>query len=192
MLARLVAALALIGAWTFVAAPAHASSLDGCSGSAESLDADGSSLDQATAADGEITDPETGKATATASDPFVVDNDGVVRYSGQTDNVITDHTWKVTMLGVTVLSGGSENASRTQEDSGEVDLGDELPFKFTGLIKVEGDLTGTGGSCSGDGFIKVQGSPFASPITWAGLIFAGVGALGVFLSLPRAVPNKGA
>jgi hypothetical protein len=189
---RVLAALAVVGAWTFVAAPAGASSLTGCSGTATSRDAGGKVLDEAQAADGAITDPGTGKATATASDPFVVDNDGVVEYSGQTDTVITDHTWKVSMLGFTVLSGGSDNASRTQSDEGTVDLGDKLPFKFTGLIKVSGDLTGTGGSCSGNGFIKVQGSPFASPITWGGIVFAGLGALGVFLALPRTVPTRGA
>jgi hypothetical protein len=172
--------------------PAGASSLTGCSGSAASLDGSGNVIDSANAAGGAVTDTMTGQPAFTKKNPFVVDNRGVVEYQGRTDAVITDHSWSVSLLGLEVLSGGSANESQTQEDSGSVDLDDKLPVKFTGLIRVEGTLSGTGGECTGDGFIKLQGNPFASPVTWAGLTAASAGGLGIFLSLPRVRPVKGA
>jgi len=193
--ARAAVVLGLIAGPLLVgAAPASASSLEGCSGTVTSLDADGDALDGATAADGAITDTQganEGDGAFTADNPFAVANDGVVQYSGSTDAVITDHTWSVSMLGIEIASGGSENADGDTSSSDEYDLGSELPVKFTGLVRVEGELSGTGGACTGDGFVKFQGNPLTSPVTWAGLVFAGAGALGVFLSLPRVRPARG-
>jgi hypothetical protein len=188
---RIAAAVALTGMWLLPAAPASASSLEGCSGTAQSLDSSGKPIDAASAAGGKIQDTQGGGDGFTASNPFVVDNDGVVRYSGSSDAVITNHHWKVKMLGVEVASGGSANGSGTKEDAGDFDLDKELPFKITGLVRVEGTLDGTGGSCSGDGFVKVQGSPLASPLTWAGAVFGAFGAMGVAMSLPKVKPTVG-
>jgi hypothetical protein len=188
---RVGAAFAIAAVWLLAGTPASASSLDGCSGTAESVGPDGKALDAASASGGSIEDTQGGGEGFTASNPFVVDNEGVVTYSGSSDGVITDHTWTISMLGVEVASGGSANESGTSEDDGDFDLGEELPFAFTGLVRVEGELEGTGGSCKGDGFVKVEGSPFASPITWAGLVLTGLGAFGVLLSLPRVRPALG-
>lgn len=190
--ARAAVAAVAVGCTALVgSAPALASSVDGCSGSVESFSADGELIDAASAADGVVTDTIDGGTAFTAKNPFVVDNEGVVTYSGKTDAVIVDHEWSVSMLGLEIASGGSANVDRVQEDSGEYDLGEDLPVKVTGLVKVDGALAGTGGECTGDGYVKIQGNPFASPVTWAGLSFAGLGAVGVFLSLPRVRPLKG-
>lgn len=191
--ARSAAAGVLVAAFVVApAAAAGASSLTGCSGTAVSLDADGRVLDSAVAADGTITDVDGGGPAFTKANPFVVSNQGTVEYEGRTDAVITDHSWSVSLLGAQVVSGGSANESGTQEDAGSLDLGDELPVKFTGLIRAEGTLSGTGGECTGDGYVKLEGNPFTSPVTWAGLTFASAGALGIFLALPRVRPVKGA
>jgi hypothetical protein len=178
--AGLVVVLATLG----VSGPASAG-IDGCSGSAQSRDADGDVVDEVTAAGGRLIDGD-GKPVFTAANPFEVENDGTVDYDGQTDDVITDHTWSLEVLGVSVASGGSPNADREQRSEDTFDLDEELPFPITGLVKVEGEISGRGGSCSGSGYVKVGGDPLASPITWAGGVLAAVGAAGLVLALPRA------
>ena len=182
---RVVAASLVVGSLlVLVPGAASAESLTGCSGTATSFDADGNQIDQATASDGKIVDAD-GKPVFTSANPFTVDNQGTVKYSGSSDAVITDHTWKITMFGTQLVSGGSPNASLTKDADGTFDIQKKVSVRFTGLVRVEGDVTGRGGSCAGDGYIEVQGNPFTSPVTWFGLLFAGFGALGLFFSLPR-------
>lgn len=189
---RVLVALALAGAWAALpAAPAGASSLVGCTGSAQSLDDAGEVIDSAIASGGTITDTETGGAAATRSNPFVVDTGGTVIYQGQSDTVITDHSWSVQLLGVDVLSGGSANAGGQQAADGSVDLADKLPFPIVGLVRVSGQIEGTGGTCTGDGYIKLQGNPLASPFLWGGVVLVGLGVLGFFNSLPKVAPVEG-
>ena len=83
-----IAAAAITVTWLAVApVPASASSLDGCSGTATSLDANGEVIDAATASGGGISDTQDGRPGATASNPFVIDADGRVaaRVLGQVD-----------------------------------------------------------------------------------------------------------
>lgn len=191
-LIRVAAATVVAAAWlTTAATPASASSLTGCSGSAVSLDADGQQIDGATAADGQITDTFGGGTGFTAENPFVVDNQGTVTYDGKSDAVITAHRWSVSVLGVEMVTGGSANTKRTQADTGTLDLADKLPVPITGLVRVEGDLAGTGGACSGDGYVKLQGNPLLSPVAWFGLLFTVAGALGLYWSLPRRGVTRG-
>jgi hypothetical protein len=188
---RLLVVVALVGVWLgTTAAPAAAGSLEGCSGSARSEDADGGQLDSARAADGEVVGDDDQEAF-TASNPFEVDNDGVVVYEGRTDRVITDHTWSITIMGIEVASGGSENADGETTADGTFDLAEELPFKITGLVKVEGEIKGDGGSCSGSGYVKVKGNALTSPLTIAGAALAGLGVAGGFLARPRLRAPKG-
>jgi hypothetical protein len=188
---RIAAAVVLALAWLVaIAGPASAGSIDGCSGNAQSKDANGGVIDSATTSGKEILDGD-GKPGATASNPLLVDNDGVVDYSGQSDAVITNHHWSIKLLGIEVASGGSANRQRTQKDSGTFDIGEEMPLKMTGLVKVDGDLTGRGGSCSGSGYVKLRGNALASPVTWAGILLAGIGGFGLFLARPQLRARRG-
>lgn len=195
---RVLAAAAVVAWWAVLplapssAAPTRtASSVTGCSGTLTSYDADGKRIDAAKAADGQVIDLMGGGQAFTRSNPFLVDNEGIVKYSGTTEKVITDHHWAVSMLGIEVVTGGSANAGRLTDTSGTFDFAAKVPLGFTGLVRVSGDLSGTGGSCSGDGYVKVQGNPFTSPVTWGGIAFAGVGALILFFSLPKVAMAKG-
>ena len=195
---RILAAAAVVAWWAVLPAvpvsgqAARAgSSITGCSGTAQSLDAAGNVIDSAKAAGGEVVDTSGGGPAFTRSNPFLVDNEGVITYEGKTATVITDHRWHVSMLGLQVVSGGSANAGRRADYSGTFDFAAEMPIKFTGLVRVSGDLTGAGGSCSGDGYVKVQGAPMSSPVTWAGIALAGLGGLALIFSLPKVAPAKG-
>lgn len=182
-----VAAVTAVVSWPLVvAAPASASSLSGCSGTVTSYDAAGRVLDAASARDGVLTDERDGGQAFTADNPFVVDHGGSVVYQGTSDAVITDHHWKLTLLGVPVATGGSANASRTTSADGRFEFGAYSPIAFTGLIRVAGRVSGQGGSCTGDGFIQVQGDPATSPVVLLGgaSLLAGIACL--FWSLPRA------
>lgn len=187
-----IAAAAITVTWLAVApVPASASSLDGCSGTATSLDANGEVIDAATASGGAISDTQDGRPGATASNPFVIDADGIVNYQGKTDTLITDHHWSVTLFGLKVAQGGSANEQGLQETSGQYDLGAKLPLHFTGLVRVRGNVTGTGGSCAGDGYVQLAGNPLGSPLMWAGMVLGVLGLFGMFLALPRIRPMQG-
>jgi hypothetical protein len=180
---RTVRVLAVAGAAALVMAlPAGAAwgaDATGCSGSVQSQLADGQPLDQATA-------PGEG---GTATDPLVIDPAGAVAWAGSTDSVITNGTWSVQVGGVTVLSGDAENAEGKTSADGVVEFSDTLApvgwiLQTNALIPVSGELTGTGGTCSGSGYIAgTGGGTFTSPVFLAGAGFTGLGvilALGLF------------
>jgi hypothetical protein len=140
----------------------------GCSGTGISSDSDGSELDQASA-------PGAG---ATKSDPFLVDPDGTVAWEGTTGVAFHDHSWNVKVWGAKVKSGGSANGDDLVEDGGVEEVSDYLPFDAVGLYKVTGSISAAEGTCKGSGWIKVTGSPVATPAWIAGLVLVlGGGAL---------------
>ena len=169
------AALALL----LPASAALAANATGCSGSVQSQLADGQPLDEAFA-------PGDG---GTATDPLVIDPAGAVAWEGSTDAVITGGTWSVQVGGVTVMSGTAENAEGKTSADGVVQLADTLApvqwiLQTNALIPVSGQLTGSGGTCSGDGYIAgTGGGTFTSPVFLAGAGFTGLAvifALGLF------------
>ncbi len=152
---------------------AHAADATGCSGSADSLAADGSVLSSASA-------PGAG---GTQDDPLVVDPDGTVAWEGSTDSVITDGTWSVTVMGVPFLSGSFDNSDGSTSADGVVDVATapaqvKWVLATSALIPVSGEMSGQGGTCSGSGFIAGTGeSPMGSPIFLAGVGFIAVGGI---------------
>lgn len=170
-------ALAAAGAAALImmipASAALAADASGCSGSVESRLADGSSLDRASA-------PGPG---GTASDPLVIDPQGSVAWEGSTESVITGGSWSVRVGGVPVLSGTADNADGATAASGVVDLAGALApvqwvLQTNALIPVDGELTGSGGTCSGSGYIAgTGGGMFTSPIFLAGAGFTTLGAI---------------
>jgi hypothetical protein len=165
------------------ASAAVAANATGCSGSVQSQLADGQPLDQASA-------PGEG---GTATDPLVIDPAGAVAWAGSTDSVITGGTWSVQVAGVTILSGTADNAEGTTSAEGVVELGDTLApvqwvLQTNALIPVSGQLSGSGGTCSGDGYIAGTGAgTYTSPLFLAG---AGLTGLSVILALGLLATTK--
>jgi hypothetical protein len=165
------------------ASAAVAANATGCSGSVQSQLADGQPLDQA-AAPGE---------GGTATDPLVIDPAGAVAWEGSTDSVITGGTWSVQVAGVTILSGTAENSEGKTSADGVVELANTLApvqwvLQTNALIPVSGELTGSGGTCAGDGYIAgTGGGTYTSPVFLAGAGFTG---LAVILALGLAATTK--
>jgi hypothetical protein len=153
----------------------------GCSGTANALDKAGATISSATAP---------GRTGASPSHPFVVNRDGTVPWQGQTAGVITNHSWHVDVYGIQVKSGGSANTGQKTTASGVEKVKDYLKIPFVGLFKVSGGISGTGGSCSGDVWVKFAGSPIGTLGWILGVVFF-VGGLAVaFFALPSG--SKGA
>ena len=71
------------------------------------------------------------------------------------------------------------------------EVADYLPFEITGLFYVEGEISGDGGECAGNGYVKLVGSPIGT-VPWIaalGLIVVGLG-LG-FFAFPKAAAASG-
>ena len=96
--------------------------------------------------------------------------------------MITDATWSVTIMGLPFLSGSFDNADGQTGSSGTTDLS-TMPAPVDWILKgdvkipVSGSLTGTGGTCTGSGYISGTGSPTSAPMFYAGIGFAVVGAV---------------
>ena len=122
---------------------------------------------------------------ATKADPFRVDYDGTVTWSGSTDAPIRNGTWKVRAWPFTI-SGSMTNASGLITKSGTDKVSDRLSVKVPGLILVKVRLAGSGGTvCTASGWAKLEGSPTFTPVWFAGGVLMLVGASGFVLLLRR-------
>jgi len=157
--AVVVAALGMMA----IAAPVAAFPLTNCTMQATALAADGSQLDSITG----------GAPDATQADPFLVDWDGTITYTGGSNIPMVNNTWGVTVFTFpTPLQGGDDNPEDNRTGSGTVGVSANAPFRFTGLYYVSGSLTGSGGTCTGSGWFKLTGDPIGTiPF------FGGLGAL---------------
>jgi hypothetical protein len=125
--------------------------LTNCTLEVTSVDAAGAAVDSATGPSGD----------ASQEDPFIVDWDGKVVWNGTTGSqVITDNSWFVNVYGIpTPLRGSGANEEGKADGEGTVDVSTSLPFKLTGLYYISGEIGGEGGSCSGSGWVKLEGDP---------------------------------
>jgi hypothetical protein len=151
--------------------------LTGCSGEGTSVDSKGNSI-------GFVVAP--GEPGSSPENPFVVDRKGTVQWSGTTDGVITDHSWTVSVYGIPVNSGGSKNQDQKTQASGIEKIKKYLPIPVVGLFHVTGELTGTGGTCTGDIWLKMAGSPVGTPVWFVGLAAMLAGLLAAYFALPSA------
>jgi hypothetical protein len=161
------------------AAPAGAVELEGgCTGSGVSVDGDDQQLDEATAPSNDV---------GTEDRPFEVDYDGTVEWEGDTPVPFNDHSWHIDVMGVEVKSDGDPNGDDETTSDGTEVVEDYLPFKVTGLYYVTGEITSGDGSCSGNMYVELVGSPTGT-IPWlAGIVFTGLGVALVVLSYPTGV-----
>lgn len=166
-------------------------SVTGCRGELISRDADGRTIDRAV---GEpphrVIDPDDDAATFTRTHPFEVVSSGDVVWSGATTTVITDQSQRLTVWGVTVARGTSSNEDGADAGEGTFALEGLFPVGVTGLVKVDGALTGQGGQCLAAGWVKFGGSPVGSLLWFAalGLTVLGVGL--AVLAQPRQRPAR--
>lgn len=167
-------------------AVALAAEADGCSGEVVSRSADGAELDRAVA-------PGDG---GTLAAPLVIDGGGVVDWRGETDAVIADATWSVSIMGLPFLNGSFDNADGLTASEGTTDLS-TLPAPVAWLLKgdvkipVSGSVTGTAGTCTASGYVTGTGSPTSAPMFYAGVAFVALGAiLAVWTVAATGAPAK--
>jgi hypothetical protein len=131
---------------------------------------------------------DNGADDSTQADPFPVDWDGTVEWTGTTGSqVIKDSDWGVSVFGIpTPLSGSEANEEGTPDGDGTVDVGVNLPFRMTGLFFVSGSISGTGGSCEGSGWMRLIGDPFGTTLFWVGLILILLGLLALWRGYLRS------
>ncbi len=153
-----------------LAAPVAAFPLSTCTLSIESTDASGAPLDTA----------QSGAPDSTASDPFKVDWEGQVGYTGSTTVVIKDYSYQVSVFGVpTPLRGGDANDDENTDGDGSVRVSANSPFRVAGLYYVSGNYKGAGGECAGSGWFQLLGSPIGTVPWIAGVALTVLGALGL-------------
>jgi hypothetical protein len=153
------------------ATPAAAFPLTTCTLGLVSTDGSGAPLDTAAS----------GAPDSTQSDPFKVDWDGRVGYSGSTNLVIKNYTYQVSVFGVpTPIRGGDANDDENIDGDGSVSVGANSPFRVAGLYYVSGGYQGEGGECVGSGWFQLLGSPVGTVPWIAGLLLTVLGALGLY------------
>ena len=155
-----------------LAAPVAAFPLTNCTLTANSLAAGGAALDSI----------EGGAPDATQADPFLVDWDGTITYSGGSNVAMINNTWGVSVFTFpTPLQGGDDNPEDNRTGSGTVGVSENAPFRFTGLYYVSGSLTGSGGTCTGSGWFKLTGDPIGTIPFFGGLglLIVGIAMLAI-------------
>jgi hypothetical protein len=181
---RRLATLALVAlamAMGAVDPPASlAFSLSGCTLTIASLDAAGAAVDGVSGAG-----PD-----ATQVAPLQVHWDGTINWSGATGSqAVTGTSWHVDVFGLpTPMRGGDENVNGTTTADDSIRLSQAVPFRFTGLLHVSGQLSGDGGRCSGEGWVRVLGDPVSTlpflvalALVLVGVVLLAVGARGRWL-----------
>lgn len=160
-------------------APASAAEVSGCQGTAQSFDAAGQPVDM-------VAGPGAG---GTKADPFTVDPDGVVRYSGTTTDVLQNGRWKVEVGFGFDISGRVTNASGQNSWSDEEKVSDRLPFDAPGLYHVRFTVSGAPGttSCTGSVWVEVDGSPVFTPVWIGGGVVFLLGAAELVSTVASAV-----
>lgn len=182
--ARVLGALAAAMLMALLAAgPVGAFELNGgCTLDIASTDASGGSLDTASGAPG-------GGQGGTQSDPFIVDWDGTVSWTGTSGSqVFRDHSWGVSVYGIpTPVRGGDPNEGEDTTGDGSTGVGENAPFPLVGVFHVSGDINGAEGThCDGNGWFKLDGNPFATIPFWVAVAIAVIGLLLMWSSRPGA------
>ena len=105
-----------------------------------------------------------GAPDATQQDPFLVDWDGTVAYTGgSNDRDEEQHLGRQRVRASRPhCQGGDDNPEDTRTGSGTVGVSANAPFRFTGLYYVSGSLKGSGGTCTASGWFKLGGDPIGT------------------------------
>jgi len=128
-----------------------------------------------------------GADDSSQTNPFQVDWAGQVHWVGRTTATITNNSWHVDVFMLpTPLRGGDANSRSNKIGDGDIEVGTNLPFRFTGLYYVSGEFSGTGGSCAGSGWVRMIGNPLASVPFWIAVLVALVGLISLVVALRTA------
>jgi hypothetical protein len=124
-----------------------------------------------------------GADDSSQTDPFQVDWAGQVHWVGRTTSTITNNSWHVDVFMLpTPLRGGDANPRSNKIGDGDIDVGANVPFRFTGLYYVSGEFSGDGGSCAGSGWVRLIGNPLASVPFWIAVLVALVGLVALIVA----------
>jgi hypothetical protein len=191
-----LAGMALVGTWALGSAAGAAerpgsatgavgvtlTGSGGCRGAGTSLDSNGHLLSAATAPGG---------SGASSAHPLVVDRNGTVPWHGSTATVITNHHWWVHVDGFPIKSGGSANASHSTSASGVEHVSTYLPswLGLTGVFYVNGQISGTGGACTGAIYVQINGDPATGALFYIALVFVLAGGALIFFGLPTRLAS---
>ena len=144
--------------------------VSGCSGTAVSKDENGNTIDS-------VSGP--GGPPASRSNALKVDYDGVVSYDGQTDNLIKNHSWHISIFGIKVKTGGDTNDEERTTDMSDEKVSDYIPFRVSGKYYVTFNFSGEGGACFGSLWVEIDENPVGT-IPWiiaTALMLIGVAGL---------------
>lgn len=136
---------------------------------------------------------------ASQGDPFDIDPEGSISWNANSPGPITNHTWVINVelggIDIPVADGGDPNTGESTSSVGSRSLpeiiedvtargaaGAGLLEDLSGVFHVSGEISGEGGACSGDAYVRILGNPLANPIGQAGAAATGVGALVTILS----------
>lgn len=163
-----VAAAPVIGLLLSVSPVAAFDLNGGCTVTLTSIDANGETIDTASG-------PGSG---GTADDPLLIDWDGVVSWESDAGSqVFLNHEWQTFVFNVpTPVRGGDPNEGEGTTGSGTAAVGENAPFRITGLYHVSGEINGDEGAhCDGSGYFKLTGDPLGTIPFFLGaiLVFAG-------------------
>ena len=87
----------------------------------------------------------------------------------------------------TPVRGGDPNDDDDTTGDGTVGVGENAPFRITGLYYVSGTIDGEGGThCDGSGWFQLTGSPVATLPFWLAVLIAVAGAALIWSSRPHA------
>lgn len=168
-----------------------------CGGYAFSYDEDGQLIDAAMDF-GDAQPPVdllSGIQAFTSANPFEVDTRGVVTYFGffpQNGDGPQEHRWFIKTSGVSLDSGGDPNPKFKNRNVGIVDLAEDLPVKFTAVVRVAGEMTTQNiGMCIGKGHVKFLGNGLTDPVGLAGLALLGGGFFGLLFNSRPAYTYRG-
>jgi hypothetical protein len=154
--------------------------LSDCQLTITSLDANASPIDSATA----------GGSDASQAEPLQVSWDGAISWSGSTGaRPIPGATWHIDVFGVpTSLRGDDQDQAGGVSGEGSIRINEAVPFQFTGLFHVSGKLSGEGGTCTGEGWVRLNGDPMSTlpflvslGLVLVGAVLVAVGARGRWL-----------
>ena len=130
----------------------------------------------------------------TSGNPFQVDTRGVVAYYGfmpQEGVGPQNHSWFIETSGVTLDSGGSANVDGQNRNAGTVDLGEDLPVKFSAKTTINGELTSDNlAPCVGEGNIEFIGNGLTDPVGIAAMVLLGGGLVGLLFNARPAMTYR--
>jgi len=168
--------------------PAGVTLTGGCRGELRAQRPNGKVLDEATA-------PE--PLAASTADPLDVPRGGSVDWAGVTPPHLSATSWWVHVDGIPVGSGTISNPTHATSAAGVLKVDSFFPswLGVTGTYYLNGEVSGSGASCTGAVYVRFTGDPATGLLLWAGIVLVLAGIALLFGSRPnwlttmRSVPT---